>query len=54
MLAYEKPLVYRYQSNLPPPGLLAKVFWKCCFFAGCAARLVYRPRRPRQLFIRNP
>ena len=53
VLAYEKPLVYRYKSDLPPPGLRAKVFWKGCFVAGWAVGLVYRPRRPRQLFSRH-
>ena len=54
VLPYEKPLVYRYKSELPPPGLVAKGFWVCCYFAGWAVGLVYRPRRPRQLYIRDP
>lgn len=54
VLSYEKPLVYRYKSNLPPPGMAARAFWKCCYWAGKALGVVYRPRRPRQPYIRNP
>ena len=54
VLAYEKPLVYRYKSNLPPPGMGTRVFWKCCFFAGRLLSLVYRPRPARRLFARDP
>jgi hypothetical protein len=48
VLSYEKPLVYRYQSDLPPPTRGDRLFWRCCYYAGKLLGLVYRPRpRPR-------
>ena len=54
VLSYEKPLVYRYRSDLPPAGPVAKVFWKGCFLAGKLLGLVYRPRPAPNLYHRNP
>ena len=54
VLNYEKPLVYRYQSNLPPPGPLATAFWRCCFYAGKLLGLVYRPRPSPRLYTPPP
>jgi hypothetical protein len=54
VLSYEKPLVYRYRSDLPPPGPGAKVFWKGCFLAGKLLGLVYRPRAAPRLYSREP
>ena len=46
VLSYEKPLVYRYKSDLPPPGMWVKILWRCCYGAGKLVGLVYRPRGP--------
>ena len=54
VLSYEKPLVYRYRSDLPPPGLAAKAFWKACFVAGKLLGMVYRPRPAPRLYRRDP
>ena len=54
VLSYEKPLVYRYKSDLPPPGFVAKGFWKGCFLAGKLLGLVYRPRPAPRLYRRDP
>ena len=54
VLSYEKPLVYRYRSDLPPPGVVAKVFWKGCFVAGKLVGLVYRSRPAPRLYRRGP
>ena len=54
VLSYEKPLVYRYRSDLPPPGVAVKMFWKGCFLAGKLVGFVYRPRPTPRLYTRNP
>ena len=48
VLSYEKPLIYRYKSDLPPPGMWVKILWRCCYGAGKVVGLVYRPRPPHQ------
>ena len=53
VLSYEKPAEYRYKSDLPPPTFGDHVFWRCCYYAGKALGLVYRPRPQRQLYIRD-
>ena len=50
VLSYEKPLVDRYKSDLPPPGALAKAFWFICFWSGRALGLIYKPRPAPRLF----
>ena len=34
VLSYEKPLLYRYKSDLPPPTWGDRLFWRCCYYAG--------------------
>ena len=53
VLTYEKPVEYRYRSDLPPPGKVAKAFWKGCFYAGKLLGLVYRPRPEPRLYRRD-
>ena len=53
VLSYEKPAIYRYKSDLPPPGLAAEVFWSACYFAGVLLGLVYRPRAADRLYTRK-
>ena len=50
VLSYEKPLIYRYQSDLPPPTRGDRVFWRCCYWAGKLVGLVYRPRPKPRLY----
>jgi hypothetical protein len=50
VLSYEKPLVYRYRSDLPPPTWGDRLFWRCCYWAGKLVGLVYRPRRAPRLY----
>jgi hypothetical protein len=50
VLSYEKPFLYRYKSNLPPPGVVAKTFWRACFAAGRLFGKLYRPRPEPRLY----
>jgi hypothetical protein len=50
VLSYEKPLVYRYQSDLPPPTRGDRLFWRCWYWAGKLVGLVYRPRPKPRLY----
>jgi len=50
VLSYEKPLVYRYESDLPPPTRGDWLFWRCCYWAGKLLGLVYRPRPTPRLY----
>lgn len=52
ILTYEKPFLYRYKSNLPPPGPLAKTFWRACFAAGRLFGKLYSPRPEPRLYTR--
>ena len=53
VLSYEKPFLYRYQSDLPPPGPVAKRFWRACFAAGTLFGKFYRPRPAPRLYTRS-
>ena len=50
VLSYEKPLLYRYKSDLPPPTLSDRIFWRCCYYAGKLLGLVYHPRPAPRLY----
>ncbi len=50
VLSYEKPFLYRYRSDLPPPGPVAKAFWWGCFAAGRVFGRFYRPRPAPRLY----
>jgi hypothetical protein len=50
VLSYEKPLLYRYKSDLPPPTWGDRVFWRVCYYAGKLVGLVYRPRPAPRLY----
>jgi hypothetical protein len=54
VLSYEKPGIYRYKSDLPPPGLAAEVFWAACYCAGWLLGLIYRPRPAPRLYTSKP
>jgi hypothetical protein len=50
VLSYEKPFLYRYKSDLPRPGPVAKAFWVLCFSAGALFGKFYRPRPVPRLY----
>jgi hypothetical protein len=50
VLHYEKPVVYRCKSDLPPPGLAVKAFWLECYWSGRLLGLVYKPRPAPRLY----
>ena len=54
VLSYEKPLVYRYESDLPPPGVGVKLFWAACYRAGRLLGKVYKPRPAPRLYTPKP
>ena len=54
VLSYEKPAIYRYKSDLPPPGLAAEVFCAACYCAGWLLGLLYRPRLAPRPYTSKP
>jgi hypothetical protein len=54
VLSYEKPFLYRHKSNLPPPGPVARSFWRACFAAGRLFGKLYRPRPAPRLYTHRP
>jgi len=54
VLEYEKPAEYRYRSDLPPPGWVAKVFWRLCYESGRLLGQIYKPRPAPRLYTPRP
>ena len=52
VLHYEKPPEYRHASDLPPPGWLARAFWRTCYASGRLLGLIYQPRPAPPLYTR--
>ena len=50
VLNYEKPALYRYKSDLPPPGVGLKLFWAGCYRAGRLLGKFYKPRPAPRLY----
>jgi hypothetical protein len=50
VLSYEKPAIYRYKSDLSPPGVGLKLFWAGCFRTGRLFGLIYKPRPAPRLY----